>query len=265
MLYSVCETVFYVGFFPPSSPRSSSVFHVMKHWHYVSRFGSKLGLQCIGMYENGIIFNNNPAHWKEIRPFFTKGNWVCTDTLPHVTHTLKCWSLSEIPTLSFQRMANQSSSSMFSHTSHWHSNICHFYQCCYHQWRHYKEGTRINPARAGFAPMFQLCLALGWWGWSPSVWSPPSTTWTSSRKWQLNWGTSTCWTSWGGSCSTHPTSSSSGSLWMVLTDSVWGLKMGLECTSKENPSIPLSSFVPKKKSKNSCITTSLIEIDLLLC
>uniref|UniRef100_A0A8V0ZIT3 aromatase n=1 Tax=Gallus gallus TaxID=9031 RepID=A0A8V0ZIT3_CHICK len=52
--------------------KSSSVFHVMKHWNYVSRFGSKLGLQCIGMYENGIIFNNNPAHWKEIRPFFTK-------------------------------------------------------------------------------------------------------------------------------------------------------------------------------------------------
>ncbi|POI34521.1 hypothetical protein CIB84_001727, partial [Bambusicola thoracicus] len=52
--------------------KSSSVFHVMKHWNYVSRFGSKLGLQCIGMYENGIIFNNNPAQWKEIRPFFTK-------------------------------------------------------------------------------------------------------------------------------------------------------------------------------------------------
>ncbi|XP_058150181.1 aromatase [Dasypus novemcinctus] len=52
--------------------KSSSMFHIMKHSHYSSRFGSKLGLQCIGMHENGIIFNNNPAIWKAIRPFFIK-------------------------------------------------------------------------------------------------------------------------------------------------------------------------------------------------
>ncbi|KAI5230638.1 aromatase [Manis pentadactyla] len=52
--------------------KSSGMFHVMKHDHYVSRFGSKLGLQCIGMHENGIIFNNNPALWKAVRPFFIK-------------------------------------------------------------------------------------------------------------------------------------------------------------------------------------------------
>ncbi|TFK02683.1 Aromatase [Platysternon megacephalum] len=52
--------------------KSSSISHVMKHGQYICRFGSKRGLQCIGMHENGIIFNNNPALWKEIRPFFTK-------------------------------------------------------------------------------------------------------------------------------------------------------------------------------------------------
>nr|BAE20061.1 P450 aromatase [Eublepharis macularius] len=52
--------------------KSPSMFHVMKHGHYICRFGSKLGLKCIGMHENGIIFNKNPALWKEIRPFFTK-------------------------------------------------------------------------------------------------------------------------------------------------------------------------------------------------
>ncbi|KAG3261864.1 aromatase [Ictidomys tridecemlineatus] len=52
--------------------KSSSMFHVMKHSHYISRFGSKLGLQCIGMHENGIIFNNNPDVWRAVRPFFMK-------------------------------------------------------------------------------------------------------------------------------------------------------------------------------------------------
>ncbi|KAM5240491.1 aromatase [Hipposideros larvatus] len=52
--------------------KSSSMFHVMKHNHYISRFGSKLGLQFIGMHENGIIFNNNTALWKVVRPFFIK-------------------------------------------------------------------------------------------------------------------------------------------------------------------------------------------------
>ncbi|KAB0344847.1 hypothetical protein FD754_021773 [Muntiacus muntjak] len=51
---------------------SSSVFRVMKHNHYTSRFGSKLGLQFTGMHEKGIIFNNNPVIWKAVRTYFMK-------------------------------------------------------------------------------------------------------------------------------------------------------------------------------------------------
>nr|XP_014707827.2 aromatase isoform X1 [Equus asinus] len=52
--------------------KSSSTFHIMKHDHYSSRFGSIFGLQYMGMHENGVIFNNNPAVWKAVRPFFVK-------------------------------------------------------------------------------------------------------------------------------------------------------------------------------------------------
>lgn len=108
------------------------MYHVLRSPHYTSRFGSKRGLECIGMKGRGIIFNSNILLWKQARTYFSKGNnlWIlstfqslvvkCFTTKPlfHWVTAYFCVDVAALSGPSLQRTVGICVSSTVKHLDH---------------------------------------------------------------------------------------------------------------------------------------------------